>query len=165
VTGFLVASPVPARAGWLVEQIIRGPDAPNGTAELLLDAAMRALQGGGARYVTLGLAPLSRHSRLDARRMPLWLRAVLRFVRAHGRRFYNFDGLDQFKAKFQPDAWEEILALAEGASFPPRVLWAIAAAFSRGSPLALMARAVGRAARQEGRWARTALRRVAARAS
>ncbi len=158
---FLLVSPIPARQGWLVEQIIRGDLAPNGTAELLLDAAMRALAQSGARYVTLGLAPLSLHSNFDERRMPRWLRGVLRLVRAHGRRFYNFEGLDRFKAKFDPDEWEEIVALAQGSSFPPRALWAVAAAFSQGSPLYLMARAVGRAARQEVRWARAALRRLA----
>ncbi|HEY9478941.1 MAG TPA: DUF2156 domain-containing protein, partial [Gemmatimonadaceae bacterium] len=47
---FLVASPVPARDGWLIEQIIRGHGAPNGTAELLIDCAMRALAAEGARY-------------------------------------------------------------------------------------------------------------------
>ncbi|HEX2641852.1 MAG TPA: phosphatidylglycerol lysyltransferase domain-containing protein, partial [Thermoanaerobaculia bacterium] len=45
--GFLIASPIPARAGWLIEQIIRGQGAPNGTTELLLDAAMRALAAEG----------------------------------------------------------------------------------------------------------------------
>jgi phosphatidylglycerol lysyltransferase len=154
VIGFLLASPVPARHGWLVEQIIRGHRAPNGTTELLLDAAMRALAADGARYVTLGLAPLSRHSRFDNERMPRWLRLVLRWVRAHGRRFYNFEGLDQFKAKFAPDEWEEIVALADTPHFTPRALWAIAAAFAQGSPIALVVRAVTRAAKQELRWLR-----------
>ena len=154
VVGFLIASPVPARRGWLVEQIIRGQGAPNGTAELLLDAAMRALAEGGAEYVTLGLSPLSRHSRFDSQRMPYWLRLVLRWVRAHGRRFYNFEGLDQFKAKFAPDAWEEVVALSDSRHFSPRALWAIAAAFAQGSPLLLLVRATARAARQEIRWLR-----------
>jgi phosphatidylglycerol lysyltransferase len=154
VVGFLLASPVPAREGWLVEQIIRGHGAPNGTSELLLDTAMRAVAADGARYLTLGLAPLSRHSRFDNERMPGWLRLVLRWVRAHGRRFYNFEGLDQFKAKFAPDEWEEIVALADTPRFTPRALWAIAAAFAQGSPIALVARAVTRAARQELRWLR-----------
>jgi phosphatidylglycerol lysyltransferase len=154
VVGFLLASPIPARDGWLVEQIIRGHGAPNGTSELLLDAAMRAVAADGARYVTLGLAPLSRHSRFDNERMARWLRLVLRWVRAHGRRFYNFEGLDQFKAKFAPDEWEEIVALADTPHFTPRALWAIAAAFAQGSPIALVARAVTRAARQELRWLR-----------
>jgi phosphatidylglycerol lysyltransferase len=149
VVGFLVTTPVPARDGWLVEQIIRGHRAPNGTAELLLDAAMRSLAASGATYVTLGLAPLSRHSRFDQRRMPLWLRMGLGWVRAHGRRFYNFEGLDRFKAKFEPESWEEIVALSDAPRFPIRSLWAIAAAFSRGSPAALMVRALGRAAVQE----------------
>lgn len=154
VVGFLLASPIPAREGWLVEQIIRGHAAPNGTAELLLDAAMRAVAAGGARYLTLGLSPLSRHSRFDLQRMPRWLRLVLRWVRAHGRRFYNFEGLDRFKAKFAPGEWEEIVALADAPRFPPRALWAIAAAFAQGSPVMLVTRAVARALRQEARWLR-----------
>ncbi len=152
VVGFLVASPIPARNGWLIEQIIRGHDAPNGTAELLIDAAMRAVAAEGASYVTLGLAPLSRHSHFGDRQSPLWLRLTLRWVRAHGRRFYNFDGLDAFKAKFEPHAWEEIRAIAMGRRFPPRVLYAIAAAFSGGSPVTLVARAAWNALRQEGHW-------------
>jgi len=154
VVGFLIASPIPARRGWLVEQIIRGRSAPNGTAELLLDAAMRALADGGARYVTLGLSPLSRHSRFDSHRMPRWLRLALRWVRAHGRRFYNFEGLDQFKSKFAPDAWEEVVALSDSRQFSPLALWAIAAAFAQGSPIMLVLRATARAARQELRWFR-----------
>jgi phosphatidylglycerol lysyltransferase len=152
VVGFLVASPVPARQGWLIEQIIRGHGAPNGTAELLVDAAMRALAASGARYVTLGLSPLSRHASFDARRMPLWLRVTLRWVRAHARRFYDFEGLDRFKSKFAPEHWEDIVALADHPRFPPRALWAIAAAFSQGSPILLVLRALLRAARQELRW-------------
>jgi phosphatidylglycerol lysyltransferase len=151
VVGFLVTTPVPARNGWLVEQIVRGRRAPNGTAELLLDAAMRSLAASDATYVTLGLAPLSRYSRFDKRRMPLWLRMGLGWLRAHGRRFYNFEGLDRFKAKFEPESWEEIVALSDSPRFPIRSLWAIAAAFSRGSPTALMVRALGRAAVQEVR--------------
>ena len=152
VIAFLVASPVPARNGWLVEQIIRGRAAVNGTAELLVDATMRALAASGADYVTLGLSPLSRHSRFDRRRMAYWLRVALYIARAHGRRFYNFEGLDQFKAKFAPHEWEEIVALANERTFPPRALRAIAGAFSDGSPAWLLLRAIGKAVRQEARW-------------
>ena len=154
--GFLVASPVPQRRGWLVEQIIRGRGAANGTNELLVDAAMRALAADGAEYVTLGLAPLSRRARLPADEgavpHPLWLRAVLAWTRLHGRRFYNFDGLDAFKAKLQPDSWEPIFAISTERRFSARTLYAIAAAFSAGSPVALVARAVWGAVRQEARW-------------
>jgi phosphatidylglycerol lysyltransferase len=161
---FLVATPVPARGAWLLEQWPRVPDAPNGTVELLVDAAMRALGASGARAVTMGLAPLSRRAAPAAAAgpPPAWLAAALAFARLHGRRFYDFDGLDAFKAKFRPDRWEAISAIADAPRFPPRALWAIAGAFSQGSPAALVGRAVAMAARAEAARARRALARRAA---
>src|SRR6185436_15948797 len=82
--GFLVTSPVPARRWALVEQMVRGREAPNGTAELMVDAAFRALAGECDR-LTLGLAPLSARAGGwdDA---PAWLRFLVGWARAHGRR-------------------------------------------------------------------------------
>lgn len=153
IIAFLVASPAPARGGWLMEQFVRGRSAPNGTVELLLDTAMRTFAAEGYAYVTLGLAPLSRYA-LPAEVNPTWLRWTLRWVRAHGRRFYNFEGLDNFKAKFQPGRWEQVYAIVNDPVFTPRALYAIAAAFSDGSPIWTIARAFWRAARTELRWLR-----------
>lgn len=158
IIAFLVASPAPARSGWLIEQFVRGRDAPNGTVELLLDAAMRTFAAEGYQYVTLGLAPLSRYA-LPAAVNPTWLRWLLKWVRAHGRRFYNFEGLDNFKAKFQPQRWEPVYAIVNDPVFTPRALYAIAAAFSDGSPIWTVARALWRAARTEVRWLRRRVER------
>lgn len=152
VVAFLVASPVPARRGWLIEQFVRGHAAPNGTAELLIDAAVRALAEAGGEYVTLGLSPLSRRAPAPPAGTPAWLRFVLGWVRAHGRRFYNFEGLEAFKAKFDPAWWEPIYAIGNRPRFTPRMLYAIAAAFGGCSPVSLVLRATGRAARTELRW-------------
>lgn len=95
--GFLAMSPVYARGGWLLEDLFRGAAAPNGTAELLVDAAMRSAAGDGSRYATLGLAPLSG-------RVHRWLR----LARAFGASFYNFEGIRAFKSKFRPCRWEPI---------------------------------------------------------
>jgi phosphatidylglycerol lysyltransferase len=144
VVAFLVATPIPARRAWLLEQWPRLREAPNGTVELLVDAAVRALAAAGAEAVTMGLAPLSRRvpgSRLPGGPPPAWLGLALGWARAHGRRFYDFDGLDAFKAKFRPEEWEPIYAVAEGPRFPPAALWAIAGVFGGGSPLALARRA------------------------
>ncbi|HEY1952191.1 MAG TPA: DUF2156 domain-containing protein, partial [Gemmatimonadaceae bacterium] len=149
VVAFTILSPVSARNGWLVEQIVRGDDAPNGTAELLIDTAMRSVAESGASYVTLGLSPLSRRAPQEAPSRPIWLRFVLEWVRLHGSRFYNFGGLETFKAKFNPDVWEPIYAIAEGRSFPPGALYAIAGVFSGGAPLRVVVLALLRAARQE----------------
>jgi len=149
--GFLTASPIPARHGWLTEQFVRGASAPNGTVELMIDAAARNLAMDGAEYLTMGLVPLSDPATVDPGN-PLWVRWLLAWVRAHGRRFYDFNGLAAFKAKFRPHSWEPIYAVANEPRVSPRTLYAIAAAFTRRSPLALLFSVFGGAARQELRW-------------
>lgn len=153
VVGFLVASPVPLRNGFLIEQIARGANCPNGTAELLIDAAMRDLAARGVTYVTQGLVALSTHARAAMARNPLWLRALMAWARAHGNRFYNFRGLEAFRTKMEPDTWETVYAIANEPWFSPYTLDAIARAFCRTSPLSAFAKAIGKAVRQEARWA------------
>ena len=147
--GFLVACPVPARSGWLAELVVRRPVAPNGTAELLIHSAALTLAQGGARYFTLGLSPLARMH--GANPNPLWLRAMLAWMRAHGRRFYHFQGLEFFKSKFDPPDWKPVYALLPGPRVSVVSLYAIAAAFAGGPPLSMLARAVGGAVLREAR--------------
>jgi phosphatidylglycerol lysyltransferase len=146
---YLVLTPIPARDGWLVEQVVRSPRAPNGTTELLVDAAARAVHAEGAGYFTLGVAPLS--TRAGQSGGPAWLRAATAWTRAHGRRFYNFGGLEAFKAKFRPDGWEPAWLITDEPRIRPRHLWAIAGAYAGGSPLRALGGALARAAREERR--------------
>jgi phosphatidylglycerol lysyltransferase len=146
---FLVATPVPSRNGWLIEQIARGRAAPNGTSERLVDATMRTLAEDEYTYITLGLVPLTRRGRTPPVPGRLWLRLMLAWIRAHGRRFYNFEGLDAFKAKFRPDHWEPIFALTNERHVSLRSLLAIAAAFSEGPLLWTLMRAFWSATEQE----------------
>src|SRR5262244_538634 len=152
VVGFLVASPIPQRNGWLIEQIIRGRGAPNGTAELMIDAAVRAMAEEECDYMTLGLSPLSRRAAISQEENPFWLRWSLSWVRAHGKRFYNFDGLDAFKTKFQPERWEPVFAIFNAPHFSPTALYAIAEAFTKGSPIKTVAIALLKAAQTEVGW-------------
>ncbi|MGE0886467.1 MAG: phosphatidylglycerol lysyltransferase domain-containing protein [Blastocatellales bacterium] len=149
VTGFLVASPVTGRNGWLIEQIIRGLEAVNGTSELLVDTAVRAMAASGSEFITLGLSPLSKRGSVKGDADPLWIRALLAWTRAHGKRFYNFEGLDAFKAKFQPERWEPVYAIANEPRFSVATLYAIGAAFTAGSPISSAVRALWWAVRQE----------------
>jgi phosphatidylglycerol lysyltransferase len=152
VIGYLVSSPVPLRNGWLIEQVVRGADAVNGTNELLVDTAVRAAAASGSSYITLGLSPLSKRGATPSDSNPLWLRVLLAWVRAHGRRFYNFEGLDAFKAKFQPERWEPVYAIANEPRFSPVMLYAIAAAFTHGRPVNAVTLALWRALCQEVEW-------------
>jgi hypothetical protein len=121
IVAFLAAVPVYARGGWLLEDLVRDPAAPNGTAELVVDFAMRVLADEGSRYVTMGLAPLAG--------------AVGWMLLARGltRALYDFEGVRSFKAKLRPHAWEPIhLAYAPNGSANVALYDALAA-FARGS--------------------------------
>jgi phosphatidylglycerol lysyltransferase len=122
VVGFLAAVPIYRRQGWLLEDFLRDPAAPNGTAELLVDAAMRALGEKGSRYVTLGLSPLSGP-------VAGWLRVARRASRA----LYDFAGLRAFKAKLRPHAWEPIELVHPPSTSSHVALVDALAAFARGS--------------------------------
>lgn len=149
VDAFLIATPVPARNGWLVEEWPRRRAAPNGTTHLLVDAAMRAFADNGSRYATLGLAPLSEMAGRVADGQPAWLRMLLMWLRAHGSRFYNFRGLEAFKAAMLPESWEPIHVITQGRRFSPLALRTIAGAFSAGSPELLVTKGFLAAARKE----------------
>jgi phosphatidylglycerol lysyltransferase len=150
--GFVLLSPVAQRNGWLFEQFIHCPDAPNGTVELMIDAAMRILAKDGYEYATLGLAPLSTRADIPQFENPLWLHILLFWMRKHAGRFYNFDGLDAFKAKLQPERWEPVFAISNERSFSFRTLYAIASAFSGGAPVRLFLGGIWRAVLTEINW-------------
>ncbi|MGC2236875.1 MAG: DUF2156 domain-containing protein [Pyrinomonadaceae bacterium] len=152
VVGFVLLSPVARRNGWLFEQFPHQPGAPNGTVELMIDAAMRALAADGFEYATLGLSPLSVRATVEPFQNPLWLRFLLAWMRKHGQRFYNFDGLDAFKAKLQPEKWEPVFAISNEPRLSFRTLYAIASAFSGNKPVRLFLAGLWRALVTEIKW-------------
>lgn len=152
VVGFVLLSPVPRRNGWLFEQFVHRPGAPNGTVELMIDQAMRALAASGSDYATLGLSPLSTRAATAPFQNPFWLRVLLAWLRLHGRRFYNFDGLDHFKAKLQPESWEPVFAISSEPRISIRTLYAIVSVFSGNAPFRLIAGGLWRAVKTEARW-------------
>jgi phosphatidylglycerol lysyltransferase len=97
VVGFASAVPVYARNGWFVEDLLRAPSAPNGTTELLVDAAINEAAALGSTYFTLGLSPLSGD-----------VPASLDWARRYASPLYDFGGLWAFKAKFRPQQWAPI---------------------------------------------------------
>ena len=149
VAAFLVLSPIPTRKGWLTEQFPHHPKAPNGTVELMMDSAIRTLCDEGYEYVTLGLAPLSKRARIEPFENPFWLKIVLAWLRKHGQRFYNFDGLDAFKAKMSPEKWEPVFAISNEQTFSAGTLYAIASAFSGNQPVRMAFNGLRKAAGEE----------------
>jgi phosphatidylglycerol lysyltransferase len=129
--GFLSAVPIGRRRAWLVEDVFRGPAAPNGTTETLIVALMRDVEG--SEYVTLGLTPLS-----GALAWPL---RVARWV---SRPLFDFQGLRAFRDRLHPQEWQPVWL-----AYPPRALPVMAVvdslrAFARGSLLGFAARSLAR---------------------
>ena len=83
---------------------------------------------------------------------PLAIRLVLEWLRKHGRRFYNFDGLDSFKAKLRPANWEPVFAVSNEPQVSFKTLYAIASAFSGNAPFRLIGGGLAKAVTTEMGW-------------
>jgi phosphatidylglycerol lysyltransferase len=91
------------------------PEAPEGVMEFLFVCLMLWGKEQGYRWFNLGMAPLSG---LENRALaPLWNRLGA-FVFRHGEHFYNFQGLRQYKDKFDPEWRPRYLASPGGLALP-----------------------------------------------
>jgi lysylphosphatidylglycerol synthetase-like protein (DUF2156 family) len=150
LVGFLAASPIPARKAWYLEDVLREPDAPQGTATLLVVEALANLKAEGAALATLGTSPLTTDGPDD---LSSEHRVVSRALAVAARRlggFYNFEGLRRFKGKFVPSWWESEYALGQGGvAMPPRVGHAIVRALVPGGLTQILTRQALRITRLE----------------
>jgi len=104
------------------------PDAPEGVMEYLFIQLMLWGKQKGYRMFNLGVAPLSG---LERRAMaPLWSK-IGAFIFRHGEHFYHFQGLREYKEKFDPE-WEPKYLASPGGLLLPRILTDITALISGG---------------------------------
>jgi phosphatidylglycerol lysyltransferase len=158
LVGFLSASPIPARRGWYLEDVLRDSDAPPGTATLLVFEALQTLKKDGAELATLGTAPLANEG---SNEITTDHRVVTSALGVASKRFsgvYNFEGLRRFKGKFAPSWWESEYVVAQrGIAIPPRVANAIVHALvPRGLPQLLTRQALRVIRRKHQRHSRRA---------
>src|SRR6266508_3423623 len=142
LVGLLAASPIPARDGWYLEDVLRAPDAPRGTADLLVFETLQRLKAEGATMATLGTAPLAREGEDDisTHDHPTIERA-LGLASKRLSAFYNFEGLRRFKSKFVASRWESEYALVQhGVLVPSRVAHALLRAIVPGGLKQFLAR-------------------------
>jgi phosphatidylglycerol lysyltransferase len=92
--------------------------APRGVMEYLFVRLMQWARSEGYAMFDLGMAPLSG---FEARALaPAWHR-LGRLVYRHGEHFYHFQGLRQYKEKFNP-IWEPRYLGTPGGLAIPRIL-------------------------------------------
>ena len=150
LVGFVAASPIPARDGWYLEDVLRSKHAPNGTTDLLVVETLNLLKRDGAKLATLGTAPMAMAGIVDPEvpRSRLLTRAA-RLTANCVSVFYNFEGVRRFKAKFAPSWWESEYALiSPNLTAPPRVLRAFVRAIVPAGPSTLIVRQIDRAWRR-----------------
>jgi lysylphosphatidylglycerol synthetase-like protein (DUF2156 family) len=159
--GFLAASPIPARRGWYLEDVLHDDEAPPGTSTLLVVEALRCLREQGAALATLGTAPLATDGLND---LPVESRVVERTLEMASRKlghFYNFEGLRRFKGKFVPSHWEsEYALLPRGVAIPPRVAHAIIRALVPGGLSRILTRQALRMLRESAPAVKSRLTRL-----
>jgi phosphatidylglycerol lysyltransferase len=102
--------------------------APHGIMDFLFAELMLWGREQGYRWFNLGMAPLSGLE--DRTLAPFWNRAGA-FVFRHGEDFYNFQGVREYKAKFDP-VWEPRYLAAPGGITLPMALLDLAALISGG---------------------------------
>lgn len=104
------------------------PEAPNGIMDFLFLNLMLWGKQNEYQWFNLGMAPLSGLE--DRSLAPFWNRLGALVFR-HGEHFYNFQGLRQYKEKFDP-IWEPKYLASPGGLALPRILTNLAAMISGG---------------------------------
>ena len=115
--GLLSVSPIPARNGWYLEDVLRAETAPSGTSDLLVVEILKHLKTEGATLATLGTTPLAKEGEdnLSTREHPV-IELALRTMSRRLGVFYNFEGVKTFKSKFVPTRWESEYVLVQDAA-------------------------------------------------
>ncbi|MDG2305139.1 MAG: bifunctional lysylphosphatidylglycerol flippase/synthetase MprF [Candidatus Binatia bacterium] len=104
------------------------PGGPAGLMDFLFIEGMQWARARGYQRFGLGLAPFSG---MDEHALaPLWSRAG-GFLYRHGEHFYNFQGLRQYKDKFDPE-WTPRYLASPGGFALPRILTDVASLVSGG---------------------------------
>ena len=122
--------------------MLRRPDSPQGTSDLLVFEALQRLEELGASIATLGTAPLAKDGvdDISTHDHPVIERALQAAAKRFSA-FYNFEGLRRFKAKFVASRWEsEYVLVQHGAMVPTRVAHALLRAMVPGGLTQLLTR-------------------------
>ena len=144
LVGFLAASPIPARNGWYLEDVLRSKRAPNGTTDLLVVEVLDALKRSGATLATLGTTLMANEGETHVHISPTLSRVSSSLARCFSV-FYNFNGVRRFKTKFAPSWWEsEYVLMSPNLTAPPRVLSALIRAVVPAGPTYLITRQLSR---------------------
>lgn len=113
VVGLLVAVPIYGQKGWLLEDMIIERGSASGTAESLIDLAMRSFGKENYSLASTGLVALAGVTKAKHARHP-YLSFFLNWCYRSLNWLYSFQGLYAFRSKFHPTVWEPVYLVCEG---------------------------------------------------
>lgn len=123
LVAIIAASPLPARDGWYLEDVIRTLEAPTYAGTALVSYALEVLKFEGAKVATLGSVPLALERGWDSFEERTSLERLFYRLRPTLSRLYGFDGLERFKRGFGPAHWEdEFMVVPKGTLSTARAL-------------------------------------------
>lgn len=105
VVAFLTYTPIHARQGVYLDLMRRAEQTPTGTMDLLLSESFRLLKESGVKLVTMGMSPLANVQDSQIEQSQDLARLLHQFA-VHGKAFYHFQQMHDFKRKFCPHFWE-----------------------------------------------------------
>lgn len=115
VVGVLCCLRLESRGGYLLEHILAAPDAPGGTSESLIVAALAAFGAENCAFATFGPAPAPQIGRIEG--LGRRSERLARQVYAWSNRTFHLDARSRFRRKFQVSSEEPAFLLFD----PPRV--------------------------------------------
>ncbi len=127
VVAFMSCLPIFERGGYLFEDLVRDPAAPDGATELMVLEAVKTLRDGGAAMATFGLSPKIRlESAVNLSPMGA---AVAKIGLAAAARMSRLHHLYHYRKKFRPSAIEPSYLWKYPADITVGDLWGIMRAF------------------------------------
>jgi phosphatidylglycerol lysyltransferase len=94
----LACSPIYARNGYLLEDLMRDPDAPNGVSELMVLEAIRIFREEGRSMATFGISPRLALGGLG--NLPRWSSLLLHPAATVANRVLGLNSLHHHREKF-----------------------------------------------------------------
>jgi hypothetical protein len=123
VEAYLVATPVAARNGYFLEDMVMRNFAPRGAGELLTLEAMLALKDSGGEVASLGVVSMTEVDVTHSPKLPPLIKFLMVTVPGYARMAYNFDGLETYRKRFKPRLWRGIFVAVNPGLLPPAVAW------------------------------------------
>ena len=100
IVGLIVLNELKAKGGWLLNNQMLIPIAPNGTSELLIITALEALEKEDCHYVEAG--PVTRKELGEIQGMNKAVEHLTRLVFKGAKHVFHLDGYEAFWTKFDP---------------------------------------------------------------